>query len=486
MRNRKRRGPGSRMLFAAAVVAALGLCAGAAVPGSAHADDDDNGDNGGNVHQCSGTVTPDPNPNDNVTVQVCTITPAHGTNEICIQRSSDAIVRQTCIFTQAPAVPASSNRVTVIQIADQHGAEGTLDAEQKVQGQQSNTTGHNIVNVSQVIKQVLASGIDDDDDGDDDDDNGEADEDDDGEPDDDNGEENGPADLTINQFEQAHQSVDLCQGGVPCENFAVMLGRNRSTVYQSQKQHEFAANATVVNQGQNVEARLHECSPGPVPFRDDPRSRTCYTIGQYTSNASQSLRNPANFSKLTQYSEQLQNVRDAGGGNQRQGEVPLIGGLDHNFVQFTPPPEATSGIALLLSDQDEYQTQRATSSPLMTQDQFGNLRKGSGTQHSNPNSLVDIEQDKTQYQGEVVPPTGQTGAAQAFAETSGDCVADVTVTQNGESASANEPSGDAGVGPDICDESVFCGEVDEENGEDPFPGVGECVSSDEEFVDGVG
>jgi hypothetical protein len=256
-----------------------------------------------------------------------------------------------------------------------------------------------------------------------------------------------------------------------------MFGRNKSIVYQSQKQHEFAANAAVVNQGQNVVARDHECSPGTVSGLDDPTARACYTIEQYTSNTSQSLSNPANYSKLSQYSEQLQNARSAAGGSQRQGGQPLFGGLDHNFVQLTPAG-LTSGIALLLSDQDEYQTQRKKDSDFIAQDQFGNLRKGSGTQDSNPNSLVDIEQDKTQYQGEGPPPSEQTGAAQAFAETSGDCVADVPVTQNGESESASEPSGDAGPGPDVCNVAVFCGQFDDDNGGGPFPGAGECISTE--------
>jgi hypothetical protein len=504
------------------VLAAMGLSGGAAVPDTAMANDDDNGDNGGNYQLCSGTEGEDPNPNDDITVQICTITPADGTNETCIQRSSDPVVRQTCIFTQEPTVPASNNRVTVIQIADQHGAEGLLDAEQKVQGQQSNTTGHNIANVTQEIKQVLASGIDDDDDGDDDDDNGEADEDDDGEPDDDNGEENGPPDMEIAQNEQAHQWVDICQGGTPCDAATGMSGRNESRVSQSQTQREFAANAEFIFQFQNFEPRPEECSPGPPPNDDDDEARACYMVQQHTMRDAGAFRDscpspssssrPANLSCLTQLSDQLQVARNADGGHQGQGFFPDEGGLDHSFTQMSP------GIALLFADQDERQTQSRTNTGLMDQHQFGNLRKGSGIQETNENNLTDVDQFKVQDDGTgddngdgngdddgdddddngdgfsaialengyYELPTGQTGSARVFAETSGDCVAHIEVRQeDGQGDTAQEPSGDdEPVTRDFCAEFVLCGD---EFGE-PFPeppGEGDtCVSSDDECPEG--
>jgi hypothetical protein len=493
MRKQEGRGPGSRIFLAALVVALLGLCAGAAVPGSAYADDDDNGDNGGNSHQCTGTITPDPLPNDGITEQICVITPADGTNEACVQRSSDPVVRQTCIFTQQPTVPAANNRVTVIQVADQHGAEGLLDAEQNVQGQQSNTTAHNIVNVTQVIEQVLASGIDDDDDGGDDDDNGEADEDGDGEQDDDNGEENGPPDVVIEQNEQVHQWVDICQGGTPCDTPTGMSGRNESRVSQSETQHEFAANAATIFQFQNFEARPDQCSSGPIPGQDDEFARECYMVQQHTTRSAgssssscpslSSSSRPANLSCLKQYSEQLQVARNAEAGHQGQGEDPVFGGIDHSFVQNSV------GIALLFDDQEEHQTQSRTNTGAMTQHQFGMVRKGSGTQEVNPNSLVDIEQLKVQddgtgggddgdddngdddngdengdgfssaqYNGEEELPTGQTGLMFASAFTSGECLADLELRQDEQTETAQE--GEDPTGPDVCAEFIACGDVD--------------------------
>jgi hypothetical protein len=513
---RKRRGfHGPRMLLLAVALTVLGLCAGAVAPGSASADDDDNGDNGGNYHQCTGgTITPDPSPLP-PTVQTCTITQPFG---VCIQRSSDPVVVQTCLVSQGPtttppngAMP-KNNSLTVVQIADQQGAEGTLDATQIVdgptsQGEQRNFgTANNTANISQVIKQKLASGIDDDDDGDDDDDNGEADEDDDGEPDDDNGEENGPPDLEIIQNEQAHQSVDLCQGGVSCDSPTGMFGRNRATVFQSETQHEFAANAAMITQNQNVVPRQHQCSPGPGPQPDDTLARQCYTVEQQTMNASESTSSPANFSRLRQFVDQLQVARNAAAGHQAQGHDPLEGGLDHSFEQFSP------GIARLFSDQDEFQTQQRTNTGAMTHQQLGALRKGSGLQGTHEASLVDIDQAKIQDDGTGEPPGDddgvdsdsvgieqfedgptQTGVAAAFATTTGDCVADLLVSQQGQSETASEPAGDAQpVLVDNCAEFVACGT----GGEflPPEPDVGPdvviqqepetCVSSDDPVVDG--
>jgi hypothetical protein len=502
-------GRGVRVLLVGALMALLMFCAGAAVPGAAIADDDDDDDDNGaaNYQQCSqaggGTQeeTRDPITGEVVAVtQVCVITTSPGK---CIQHATAPLVVQMCLVNQGRTTPpptgtmATNNSLTVVQTADQRGAEAAADAPLRAtqivdgpvplttQGEQRNFgPGNNTAYITQVIKQVLASGIDDDDDGFDDDDNGEVDEDDDGEEDDDNGEENGPPDLRdlINQFQQAHQSVDLCQGGIPCDSVVGMSGRNRSVVYQSEEQFEFAANALEINQGQNVEPQENTCSDGPDSVQDDTTARICYTIKQYTSNTSQRLDAPANYSKLSQYNNQVQVARNAGDGRQAKGFSPDDGGLDHSFVQFTPPPGTTAGIALLISDQDEYQEQRKINSPTMMQGQFGNIRKGSGSQLSNPNSLVDLVLDKTQYQGEG-PFEGQTGSARAFATTSGECVADLTVTQNGESEHAEEPprssDPDAAVPGDFCAEFVLCG--DASFGEEfPDPPEGDnCVSSDD-------
>jgi hypothetical protein len=507
-----------RAMLLVAVLAVIGLSAGAAVPETAMADDDDNGNNGGNYQICTaadgGQQTETVVEGVVVAVtQTCTITIAEGPKESCFQHATAPVVKQTCIFTQEAPVPVTNNVVKVTQIADQNGAEGTLDAEQKVRGHQSNTTGNNISNVTQVIDQKLASGIDDDDDGFDDDDNGEADEDDDGEPDDDNGEENGLPELSdeIIQNEQAHQWVDICQGGTdPCATAEGMSGRNESRVSMSETQLQFAANADDVFQLQNFEERIHAwCSPGPGPQPDDPSARECYTVQQHTTKSTGSSRSscpsssssswPANLSCLKQRSNQLQVARNVGDGHQGQGFSQDSGGLDHSFVQMS------LGIALVFSDQEEHQTQKRTDTGVMQHHQLGGLRKGSGIQEDHEDNLESLhllkvqdngtggtpdgddgddngddngdenglELSTLQYEGEF--PSGQVGSARAFAETSGDCIADVTVTQNGQGKTAREGS-DPGAGSDFCAEFVLCGNFEGF----PSPPEGDnCASSDD-------
>lgn len=499
---RMRRVPGRSALRALLLVTVLALSAGAVAPASA--DDDDNGDNGGgqlaNYNPCFGgtpsNTTLDVPLVGTFFVQTCTITASSGR---CVQRSSAPLLIQQCFVNQGPTIAAGmpiSNNLIVDQLADQRGAEGLLDATQIVDGPPGFTRGEqrtfgtagNSADIEQRIIQKLAAGIDDDNDGEDDDDNGEVDEDDDGEEDDDNGETHGdPAILDeINQFEQTHQWVDLCQGGAPtCEDFAALTGRNKSIVVQSAESFELAANALEINQFQSTVAKENTCSDGPDSAQDDIDARMCYTINQYTSNASQNRDRPANYSDLSQYNNQVQFARNAGDGRQAKGFSFDEGGLDHSFVQFTPPPGATAGIALLVSDQDEYQSQRKVNSPLMTQGQFGNIRKGSGMQASNPKSLTDLVLDKTQYQGEG-PFQGQTGSARAFATTTGECVADLTVTQNGESGHAEEPplssDPDAATPGDVCSEFVVCGDFGEFTEEFPPPPSGEVCSTSDPVV----
>jgi hypothetical protein len=470
-----------RALLLVAVIAALGLSAGAVAPSSASADDD-NGDNGGgNYHKCTGGTKTDTTVN-GVFVQTCIITQSYGE---CIQRSSEPLLVQQCLVDQGPTVAMGmpkSNYLKVEQTADQHGAEGTLDATQIVDGpplpltpdnrgeQRNFGTANNTAYITQVIEQKLKAGIDDDDDGEDDDDNGEADEDDDGEDDDDNGETHGPDDILalIEQFEQAHQWVDLCQGGIPCDTRGAMTGRNRAVVYQSHESIALAANAMVIDQGQNTQSRRNECSPGPDPTRDDQFARACYTIKQFTGNATNNADNPANYSRLTQYATHLENARDCvpcTGGHQGQGWSDERGGIDHNFVQDSP------GIARLFSVQEEYMTQRRTDTGAMTHHQVGNVRKGSGDQGTHSGSLADVFGDKDLYTGEVILPV-QNGEARAFVRTSGECLVDLFVEMNEVSGEAHDGADRTPTG-ETCDEFVFCT-------------IEGCISSDESFVTSLG
>ena len=152
----------------------------------------------------------------------------------------------------------------------------------------------------------------------------------------------------------------------------------------------------------------------------------------------------------------------------------------------------------------------------MTWEQRGHLRKGSGAQNGNASSLVRIDQDSTQFSGTNCGGGGdgddgddgddddggscepdftgdQTTVLTADATTTGECVASLTATQNGETETANEPGNTPGSG-DTCEEFIACGTTDLTPGEDDFVLLAlpparvlwesdPCISSDDPEID---
>jgi hypothetical protein len=382
---------GVRMLLAAVLLVVLGVCAGAAVPGTGTASA--NGDNGGNFHQCSGGVKTPDDPNTPEFEQTCTITAATGT---CVQRSDAPEVMQRCTFTQSsgPNAVARNLRATAIQIHNPEvGPNGTQDAFQVIEVSQTNLAPgkSDYLDAKQIADQCLGLGDNfEDADGDrkDEDRDGDRDDDgrcEDGEEEDNDAEEaaedeNGPLfPDTIMQSQRATQTIDVFQK-------AVGIGKTVTYAFQDQHLHQRAANADAIIQEQNLVQRDNECGEvqmGSTVGIDDPLdSNACFSIQQVSDQAKSA--------KLLQVYNLFQSARNAGDGRQDQGDLgETLGGLEHNFDQ-----EGGTGIATQLSNQVERLKQRRVNifPCCMPYHQFAGPKKSIGLQ-DDPNSTARMNQD---------------------------------------------------------------------------------------------
>jgi hypothetical protein len=376
---------GVRMLLAAALLVVLGVCAGAAVPGTASADDD-NGDNGGGVsHQCSGTKLSDTPTNQN-----CLIEQPTGT---CIQRSDAPEVVQRCTFTQTSPVGMMGRdlRATAIQIHNPEGGpNGTQDAFQVIEASQTNLAPgrSDFLNATQIADQCLGLGDNfEDEDGDWNDEDHDGDRDDDGRcedgdeedgDDEENGEdENGPFfPDTIMQSQRATQTIDAFQK-------TLGSGRDEANALQVQNLHERAANADVIEQDQNLMRRANECGQLATGLADPLDANACFTIRQESDRAK--------IARLLQVYNLFQSARnccDLGPGVQDQGDTSeVFGGLEHSFDQT-----GGTGTPTQVSNQVELLNQRRVDTPLMSWHQFAGPRKDVGLQND-PNGRATMNQD---------------------------------------------------------------------------------------------
>jgi hypothetical protein len=387
--NRTRALPGLRLLLAVAALTVLGLCAGATVPGSAGAHDDD-GDHGGNYHQCTGGTKTGDNPLTPEFEQTCTITAATGT---CIQRSSEPVVKQRCTFTQtSPKVMGTTLRATAIQTHNPEGGpNGTQDAFQVIEVSQTNLSPgkSDFLGAVQIADQCLGLGDNfEDEDGDWNDEDNDGDRDDDGrceDSDEEDGDheeaaedENGPIfPDTIMQSQRATQTIDALQT-------TVGTGRDEANALQIQNLHERAANADVIEQDQNFVQRDNECGQVSGPALVDPLdANACFSIKQESGRAK--------IAKLQQVYNLFQSARkccETGFGLQEQGDpAEDFGGLEHSFDQT-----GGSGTPTQVSNQVERLNQRRADTPLMSWHQFAGPRKDLGLQ-DDPNGRAKMTQD---------------------------------------------------------------------------------------------
>jgi hypothetical protein len=364
--------PGLRLLLAVAALTALGLCAGAAVSGSARAAGDD-ANHAGVHHQCTGGMKV----SDTATDQECVITAPTG---ICIQQSDAQEVTQRCTFTQmSPALMGTNLRATAIQTHNPEGGpDGTQDAFQVIEVSQTNLSPgkSDFLDAAQIANQCLGLGDNfEDEDGDWNDEDRDGDRDDDGRCEDgdeedgdveeDHEDENGPLfPTTITQSQRATQTIDAYQK-------TVGSGRDEARALQVQNLHERAANADVVEQDQNLVRRANECgqlATGLVDFLD---ANACFTILQES--------NRAKLAQLGQVYHLFQNARnccETGAGAQDQGDPSeFFGGLEHSFDQ-----RPGMGTPTQVSYQDERLKQRRVNTPLLGWHQFAGPRKDIGLQ----------------------------------------------------------------------------------------------------------
>jgi hypothetical protein len=355
-----------------------------------------------------GTVTADPSPAP-PTIQTCTITAPGGS---CLQRSTDPVVEQTCIFDQSANTDRNKLAI-VIQIADQAtaGPNGEQDAIQKVQIDQANAGFSNGAAIGQFVGQRLGHHYNDDEENDDDDATDDR---------------RSIAPSTVTQRQDAQQSVNVNQNTA---NGAGQAGNNAADVFQSQRQRERAKNTATINQFQNTEFRSNDCLVLNSAL-DDQFANACYTVVQTSTNGK-------NTSRLGQDYLEFQRARNATAGQQRQGmdAHPSNGGLDHRFFQSSTTPETQ------LSGQLERQIQhRTNTAPGFLFSQHGPTRKGAGTQVASADSKATIKQTSVQFS--TGPGSGtQTNILAAQCTSTGNCAATQSVNQNGtvtnNSASGN-------------------------------------------------
>jgi hypothetical protein len=310
--------------------------------------------------------------------QTCTIPGASG---ICIEISNDPAVNQTCTFTQA-STGGRNNVAVALQVIVQrdYGPSGSQTGTQTVKTVQTNTTRSNLSFVTQILKQSLGTGAFD--------------------PDGEVAAEAIPESLgellgvlpdfsslvanlqatepategdepatppapgtAVTQTQQSQQTVNVCQGaavlGADCAAGA-MTGNNLSSVYQSLRQRERAANADSIDQEQNP--TTGSCSS---PAEDG--TNMCAVVEQHTTGGK-------NASGLAELYRQFQSGVNTGSLTQNQDAV--LGGVDHNVVQESVGVPAGPKRDSILTLQLGRQVQRAANAGVLAQSQDPYVGKG--------------------------------------------------------------------------------------------------------------
>lgn len=395
-------------------------------------------DMNGNGVECSGTVmfdTPDQ--------QTCVITPSDGSNATCVEQTDSPTAVQTCDITQSNTT--TDNQATIIQIAATDNGSPTQDHTQDVNLRQTNDTGSNDANITQVIKQSLGPGHFDDTD------TGEA----------DTATTSSPTPITTSQ--ESHQTVSVMQT-------ATLSGDNNSSISQTSKQRVRALHAPMISESQNVAPR------DTCPVTDDTKANQCSLVNQ-TSTSGQ------NVSTLDNDYSQFERAHDTTAtGTQQQGISAVSGGIDHEIHQ------TSSGFCKIVTNQDETQTERAVQAS-ETQIQHGPIRKGAGSsQGCASNSTWNGTQDSDQLAttrpteadiGTAVfgDPAFQDDMVEYIGNTTGTIQANQSVKEqtNGHPAMAQNSCGPSTT----CAIAIACGETDASIAGAPPTQAGTCVPFNE-------
>jgi hypothetical protein len=403
---------------------------------------------------------------DTAAVQTCTVKASAGA---CIQISNDPAATQTCTFMQSPG---RTNLAIVLQIIVQRdfGPSGSQAGSQTAQVTQQNTTNRNLSFVVQIVKQSLGTGAD----NADSEVSQEA-------PIESSAEQQGAlpnfgsmvtaltnaelqqegpeSPLTpvlgspVTQRQQSQQIANVCQGGPSdCHSAAGMTGSNLSSVYQSMRQRERAANATSIDQEQNPD-------PGTCPSTNGGTTNMCALVDQHTTGGK-------NVSGLAELYRQFQSALNSQSTFQGQDPTPFAHGLDHNIHQESVGPLSGPQRELIMTLQRGRQKQQVQNGGVVNQIQDPVGRKGLGSNQLGSaadtwnGSLVGTQ---AQLDDGVFSTTGfQQQDLTYDGDSTGSITATVTGTQNGVTTTEQCPGSGS---PGSCHVEVFC--VNGEIGEAP-------------------
>jgi hypothetical protein len=311
-----------------------------------------------------------------------------GSSGACIQKSSNADVVQICKFIQGPSVPAKNNLAIALQVIVQKGpGSGDQHGRQLVKVRQQNTTKSNLAFVAQFVKQSLGNGWNDSDNEMSNQAGSEA-----------RGELQGTlpdfgpvisqvknsevsteGDETaalsspsgpVSQIQNSQQTVRICQGGPDCTLPAGMTGSNLSSVYQSLRQRERAANAESINQQQNPE-------PGTCPVDStDPSDPTSLNPRNMCASVAQNTTGGKNVSGLAELYRQFQSGAHTADLTQEQDPSFSAHGLDHDIQQLSLGDVNGPKRNTIVTFQLARQVQRAKDAAFLNQFQDPRTAKG--------------------------------------------------------------------------------------------------------------
>jgi hypothetical protein len=364
------------------------------------------------------TCTPS-SPND------CNITQVGGGNVSCTQ--TNAGPTQKCTISQTNDTNKTSNNATVIQILTQSGSSsGTQTATQTTSIVQSATKGaSNNAGVTQNVIQLLGRGaaaLNDD--------NNNADD------------FTAPTASPIMQKQDAYQRLSVVQS---TSNTSGAAGNNTSGILQTLLQRARADHTPSITQLQNTVAQDESPQCPLLSGSDDAGANPnqCNAVQQTSSNGK-------NTSLVKQDYRQFEAASNSPAGLQQQGPDPIQGGLEHRFAQ------SSVGISSQTSDQLERQVmRRAPGAVTLTANQFGPVRKGTGTQTGNAGDTAKQTQQSTQISTPAGPTATQTNLVGDQCASQGNCSVNQTVTQNGNTTT-NSDSGSTVNETVVCPAGETC------------------------------
>lgn len=403
--------------------------------------------------------------------QSCTI---HAASGVCIERSTNPAVTQTCTFEQSETT--KKNEAVAVQVIEQRdgGESGskTQTGSQTISTTQSNLSGSNVNWSVQVVKQFLGAGANNPDSEVSRQQQQEAQQEAAGVPTDFTSliqslvptevaqEDSDPATLPkgsrspVTQQQQSQQTIQVCQGAAPdpCTTTSGMTGDNVNGDYQSLRQWEWANNAPSIDQEQNSQ-------PGTCVDSSSSTLNMCSIVHQNTSGGQ-------NLSGLFEYYRQFQRALHTLSGQELQDTDGLgedVGGLGHDIFQTSLGDPSGPQREWILTGQRARQVQRANDTGTLFQSQDPHVDKGYlSRQTGSDNDTWDgwIGSDQTQLKnGAFASPSSQAQDLSYSGTSTGDIVATVRGTQNGNTQTQQCPPGQPEPGFDSCDAVVIQGAV---------------------------